>query len=98
MTSPPRRKPSLDGAHAKLGAANEHVGLLQASIDLSVIEEVEYDDELATGRSVPDGHRALRLRSHGAAFEFIMPAAEALKWQAALPGRQAGGQPATKVS
>jgi len=65
---------------------------LQATFELARIDEIEYDDELATGRSVPPGTRALRLRSHGAAFEFVMPAAEIAKWQSVLPQR--GGQAA----
>ena len=68
---------------------------LQATFELARIDEIEYDDELATGRSVPPGTRALRLRSHGAAFEFVMPAAEIAKWQSVLPRR--GGQ-AERVS
>src|SRR5205809_1327352 len=39
---------------------------LDASFDLNRIDEIEYTDELATGKNV-DGHcRVLRLRSHGA--------------------------------
>jgi hypothetical protein len=63
---------------------------LQASFDVARIDDVEYDDELATGRSVPAGSRALRLRSHGATFEFIIPGVEAPKWESALPPRRAG--------
>ena len=70
---------------------------MQASFELSRIDEVEYDDELATARSIAAGSRALRLRSHGQTFEFVMPVAEAAKWQAALPPRRAGGQPAARV-
>ena len=65
---------------------------LQATFELARIDEIEYDDELSTGRSLPPGTRALRLRSHGAAFEFVMPAAEIAKWQSVLPQR--GGQAA----
>lgn len=61
---------------------------LQASFELSRIDEVEYDNELATGRSVEGASRVLRLRSHGATFEFILPAESAPKWQAALPPRR----------
>jgi hypothetical protein len=71
---------------------------LQASFELSRIDEIEYDDELATGHSVASGSRALRLRSHGAAFEFVMPVGEITKWQTVLPARRTGGQPAVKVS
>jgi hypothetical protein len=65
---------------------------LQASFELPRIDEIEYDDELATGRSIPEGSRALRLRSHGTTFEFVMPNAEMAKWQAALPARRTGSQ------
>ncbi len=69
---------------------------LQASFELARIDDVEYDDELATGQDVPAGSRALRLRLHGATFEFILPAAETPKWETALPPRRAG-QPAAKA-
>lgn len=61
---------------------------LQASFELARIDEVEYEDELATGRSVEAGYRVLRLRSHGATFEFLLPAAEASKWRAQLLPRR----------
>ena len=44
----------------------------RGSFDLPQIEEVEYDDELATGQAVDAGCRALRLRSHGHTFEFVL--------------------------
>jgi hypothetical protein len=69
---------------------------LQASFELARLDEIEYDNELAIGRSLEQGLRALRLRSHGATFEFILPAAEAAKWEAALPGKRVG-QGAAKV-
>lgn len=59
---------------------------LQASIELPRIEEVEYDDETSTGRSVPG--KALRLRAHGHTFEFALDMATARQWQAALPPRR----------
>ncbi|HSP35363.1 MAG TPA: hypothetical protein VLU46_13690 [Thermoanaerobaculia bacterium] len=58
---------------------------LQASFELARIDDIEYDDELATGSSVAAGTRALRLRSHGSTFEFVMPAAESAKWETVLP-------------
>jgi hypothetical protein len=57
----------------------------QAVFELRTIDEVEYDDELATGRQVEHGCRALRLRSHGTTFEFIMPNDVCAKWVEALP-------------
>ena len=71
---------------------------LEASFDLNRIDEVEYDDELATGRSIPAGSRALRLRSHGATFEFILTGDDAAKWKNALPPRRLGQQPAAQAS
>jgi hypothetical protein len=61
---------------------------LDASFELPRIEEIEYDDDLSTGRPVPEGFRALRLRSHGKTFDFMMPVEEATKWAAVLPPRR----------
>lgn len=63
---------------------------LQASFELPRIEEVEYDDELATGKHLHQGEQVMRLRSHGAIFEFVLPSGDSAKWQAALPPRQLG--------
>ena len=63
---------------------------LEASFELARIEEVEYADDLATGRSLAGGCRVLRLRSHGAAFEFVLDKNDCGKWQAALPPRSYG--------
>lgn len=70
---------------------------LEASFELSRIEEVEYDDELATGKNVPETCRVLRMRSHGAAFEFVLEKADAAKWAAALPARRMGEPTAQAV-
>jgi len=70
---------------------------LEASFELSRIDEVEYDDELTTGRSVDGNYRVLRLRSHGTSFEFVLDKAEQAKWAAALPARQLGGATAHAV-
>lgn len=59
---------------------------LEATLELRHIEEVEYDDETATGQSV-DG-KALRLRSHGHTFEFVVDPDTARKWQTAVPPRR----------
>ena len=69
---------------------------LQASLDLPQIDEVEYDDELTTGKSIEQGSRVLRLRSHGTPIEFVISAADATRWQQVLPPRQQGG-PAARV-
>ena len=63
---------------------------MEASFELNRIDEIEYSDELMTGKNHRDDVRVLRLRSHGTAFEFLMEKAEAQKWQAALPPRTLG--------
>ncbi len=70
---------------------------MQASFDLDRIDEVEYDDELATAIEVARGFKALRLRSHGTTFDFVMPNAEIERWKTMLPARQLG-QPAVQAS
>ena len=61
---------------------------LDASLDLKQIEEVEYDNETATGQ-VLDGN-ALRLRSHGHTFEFVLDPDSTGKWRAMFPARRLG--------
>ena len=70
---------------------------LEASFELDRLDEIEYSDELATGRAVHRGCRVLRLRSHGAAFEFVMEGGDAAKWAAALPARSYGRTAAQAV-
>lgn len=60
---------------------------LEASFDLDRIDEVEYSQDLSTGRSHDSNVEVLRLRSHGATFEFLLEKAERVKWEAALPPR-----------
>jgi hypothetical protein len=62
---------------------------LDASFELKDIEEIEYDDALETGRNVMHGCRALRLRSHGHTFEFILSQVDCQLWMAALPPHRA---------
>ncbi len=52
----------------------------EARLDITQIDEVEYDDETMTGLS-QDGHRILRLRSHSHTFEFILPNAQIKQWE-----------------
>jgi hypothetical protein len=59
---------------------------LEATLELRNVEEVEYDDETATGHSVAG--KALRLRSHGHTFEFVVDPQTAQQWQAVLPPRR----------
>jgi hypothetical protein len=59
---------------------------LQASIDLAVIEEVEYDDETATGHTIAG--KVLRLRAHNHVFEFMLDLPSAKQWETALPARR----------
>ena len=65
---------------------------LQASLELRRIDEVEYDDETSTGHGV-DG-KALRLRSHGHMFEFVLDSETARKWAVALPPHRLDEGPA----
>lgn len=70
---------------------------LEASFELSRLDEIEYGEDLMTGVDVPHGYRILRLRSHGATFEFMLEKAEADKWAAALPARAMGGAPTAQA-
>ena len=63
---------------------------MEASFDLNRLDEIEYADDLATGSRHGEDTRVLRLRSHGAMFEFLMDKAEAKKWEASLPPRTLG--------
>lgn len=69
---------------------------MEASFELSRLDEIEYADDLATGRDV-HGCRVLRLRSHGAAFEFLLDKADISKWMAVLPPRSYGNQPSAQT-
>lgn len=60
---------------------------LQASLDLNRLEEVEYDDELVTGKEIEDA-KVLRIRSHGQTYEFILDKGSADRWVAALPAKR----------
>jgi hypothetical protein len=70
---------------------------LEASFELARIDEIEYDNELTTGKTVPDNCQVMRLRSHGAAFEFLLEKPEVAKWTAALPPRRIG-EPAAQAA
>ena len=68
---------------------------LQATLELQHVDEVEYDDETATGHSVVG--KALRLRAHGHAFEFVLDQATARQWEQLLPARRVDQIPARAV-
>jgi hypothetical protein len=57
---------------------------LSASLDLSSVEEVEYESELLTGQMVPSG-KVMRLRSANTVIEFVVAATAVAQWQAVLP-------------
>ena len=57
---------------------------MSASLDLEYVKEVEYDNELSTGRSILEG-KVMRLRSVSQVFEFILDKATAPQWEAILP-------------
>ena len=61
---------------------------LEAKFDLDRIDEIEYTDELSTGRTVGSNCRVLLLRSHGATFEFVLAPEDCKKWQSALPAHR----------
>ena len=63
---------------------------MEASFDLNRIDEIEYSDELMTGKNHDEHCRVLRLRSHGTAFEFLIERGESRKWEAALPPKTLG--------
>lgn len=60
---------------------------VHASLDLEWVEEVDYDSELATGRSITNGE-VLRLRCHRQVFEFILANDVVPAWKAVLPARR----------
>ena len=68
---------------------------LQASLELRRIDEVEYDDETVTGHGVTG--KALRLRSHGHTFEFVLDSETARKWEMALPAHRIDDGPAAQA-
>ena len=68
---------------------------LQASMELKNVDEVEYDDETATGQSVVG--KVLRLRAHGHTFEFVLDANNARLWQTALPPHRLDDRPAAQA-
>lgn len=59
---------------------------IQASIELPLIEEVEYDDETGTGHAVPG--KVLRIRAHNHVFEFALDLPAARQWETAFPARR----------
>jgi hypothetical protein len=61
---------------------------LEASFEIARIDEIEYDDITTSKVMPPKNGRVLRLRSHGATFEFVMERIAARNWEAALPARQ----------
>jgi hypothetical protein len=70
---------------------------LEASFELDRIEEIEYSEDLSTGRNHDASSEVLRLRSHGATFEFLLEKPECKKWMAALPARRIGQSSARAV-
>jgi hypothetical protein len=66
----------------------ENAGM-QASIDLQWVREIEYDTELTTGATPPEG-KVLRLRSNSGTVEFVLPSDVTPRWHLMLPPRRAG--------
>lgn len=61
---------------------------LQADLDISGIEEVEYGSDLMTGKT--SGGSVLRLRAHGRAIEFVLEGVAAREWERFLPAHRMG--------
>jgi len=61
---------------------------MQSYLQLELIEEVEYDDDLSTGGAHAHG-KVLRLRSHGHTFEFVMADQDIKHCQKVLPAHRA---------
>jgi len=66
---------------------------LEASFDLNRIDEIEYGEELSTGKNIAAHSTVMRLRSHGAVFEFLIEKPDAQKWMDALPPRRSDRTP-----
>lgn len=60
---------------------------MQASLELQWVEEVEYEDDLVTGRYIGKG-KILRLRCFSQAFEFLIPTAVLQQWKTMLPAHR----------
>lgn len=60
----------------------------QSFLELSRLEEVEYDDDLLTGGHHVHG-KVLRLRSHGHTFEFVLSETDIKKCEQVLPAHRA---------
>jgi hypothetical protein len=97
-----RRQSSRLVGRGELVDGNRHLGValavtqstffyensdMEASLDLDLIEEIEYDTELATGSVVANGS-VLRLRCHSQTFEFVVPAEDVQRWNVTMPPRQ----------
>lgn len=61
---------------------------MQSFLDLKIVEEVEYDEDLMTGSATPN-HDVLRLRSHGHTFEFVLTREDAARFRKVLPPHRA---------
>ena len=60
---------------------------MQGSLDREWIQEVGYEDELATGERVGSG-KVLRIRCFSKTFEFVIPWDVVREWQAVLPAHR----------
>jgi hypothetical protein len=63
---------------------------MESSLDLDRLDEIEYSDELLTGKNHGEDCRVLRLRAHHTAVEFLVDKLESKKWESALPPRTLG--------
>ena len=60
---------------------------MEASLDLQWVQEIEYDTELMTGRTIENG-KVLRLRCYSKTFEFVLPNDTVPRWHMMLPPRR----------
>ena len=60
---------------------------MHGSLDREWIQEVGYEDELATGERVGSG-KVMRIRCFSKTFEFVLPWDVVREWQAVLPAHR----------
>jgi hypothetical protein len=85
VDGPTRFDVALSVDNAKLYYEN---GDMQSFLELRLIDEVEYDEDLMTGSATPN-HDVLRLRSHGRTFEFVLTREDAARFRKVLPQHRA---------
>lgn len=67
---------------------------MEASLELQLVREIEYDSRLSTGQNI-EGGEVLRLRCSSQVFEFVVPDDVAERWHSMLPARGEAGAAAS---